>query len=167
MFETQNHTLSTKSEYSQNPVDLSKTNTISKLASRFSLSRSTLLYYDRIGLLRPSNRTSTGHRRYDQEDYERLRLICALRKVGLSLQDVIMLLDEFTEPIQVRKMLEKRSMQVVHEMKLLDKQNLVLTDMISKLKHLKNDSKMVRNIWLMFRFADAEASSSKTPKATK
>ncbi len=78
-----------------------------------------------------------------------------------------MLLDEFTEPIQVRKMLEKRSMQVVHEMKLLDKQNLVLTDMISKLKHLKNDSKMVRNIWLMFRFADAEACSSKTPKATK
>ena len=50
-----------------------------------------------------------------------------------------MLLDEFTEPTQVRKMLQKRSMEVVHEMKLLEKQNLVLTDMISKLKHLKNE----------------------------
>ena len=148
-------------------MEISETITISELASKFSLSRSTLLYYDRIGLLRPNKRTWTGHRRYEQEDYERLRLICALRKVGLSLQDVIMLLDEFTEPIQVRKMLQKRSMEVVHEMKLLEKQNLVLTDMISKLKHLKNSSQMVRNIWLMFRFADCEACSVKTEEATK
>ncbi len=49
-----------------------------------------------------------------------------------------MLLDEFTEPDQVRKMLQKRSMEVVHEMQSLEKQNLVLTDMISKLKHLKS-----------------------------
>ena len=123
---------------------MSKTTTISELASKFSLSRSALLYYDRIGLLRPSKRTSTGHRRYDQEDYERLELICALRKVGLSLQDVIMLLDEFTEPIQVRKMLQNRSIEVVREMKLLEKQYLVVTDMISKLEHLKNSSQTVR-----------------------
>ncbi len=148
-------------------MNISKTNTISELASKFSLSRSTLLYYDRIGLLKPSNRTSTGHRRYEQEDYERLGLICALREVGLSLQDVIMLLDTFTEPNQVCKMLEKRFLEVVHEMKSLDKQNLVLTDMISKLKHLKTGSQMVRNIWLMFRSADAEACSLKTEEATK
>ena len=143
-----------------------ETSTISALASKFSLSRSTLLYYDRIGLLRPSKRTPTGHRRYEQEDYERLRLICALRKVGLSLQDVIMLLDEITEPIQVREMLQKRSTEVFREMKSLEKQNLVLADMISKLKHLKSSSQMVRTIWLMFRFADCEASSVKTEKAT-
>lgn len=151
-------------------MDISKTNTISELASKFSLSRSTLLYYDRIGLLRPSHRTSTGHRKYEQEDYERLRLICALRKVGLSLQDVIILLDEFTEPAQVWEMLQKRSLEVVHEMKLLEKQNLVLTDMISKLKHLKKSEegwKMFRNIWLMFRFADCEARPAKPEKATE
>ncbi|MDC0262442.1 MerR family transcriptional regulator [Verrucomicrobia bacterium] len=146
---------------------MSKTTTISELASKFSLSRSALLYYDRIGLLRPSKRTSTGHRRYDQEDYERLELICALRKVGLSLQDVIILLDEFTEPDQVSKMLQKRSMEVVHEMQSLEKQNLVLTDVISKLKHLKSRSQMVRNIWLMFRFADCKACSVETEEATK
>ena len=146
---------------------MSKTTTISELASKFSLSRSALLYYDRIGLLRPSKRTSTGHRRYDQEDYERLGLICAFRKVGVSLQDVIMLLDEFTEPDQVRKMLQKRSMEVVHEMQSLEKQNLVLTDVISKLKHLKSSSQMVRNVWSMFRFADCKACSVETEEATK
>ena len=96
-----------------------------------------------------------------------MRLICALRKVGLTLQDVIILLDEFTEPTQVCEMLQKRSLEVVDEMKLLEKQNLVLTDMISKLKHLKNSSQMVRNIWLMFRFADCEARSQKPEEASK
>lgn len=144
-----------------------ETCSISKLASKFSLSRSTLLYYDRIGLLSPSKRTTTGHRRYEQEDYERLRLICALRKVGLSLQDVIMLLDEFTEPNQVCEMLQKRSKEVFHELESLRKQHCVLTDMISKLKHLKDSSQMVRNIWLMFRFADCEASSVTTEEASK
>jgi len=148
-------------------VNISKSITISELASKFSLSRSTLLYYDKIGLLRPRNRTSTGHRRYEQEDYERLRLICALRKVGLTLQDVIILLDEFTEPTQVCEMLQKRSLEVVDEMKSLEKQNLVLTDMISKLKHLKNSSQMARNIWLMFRFADCETRSQKPEEASK
>ena len=78
-----------------------------------------------------------------------------------------MLLDEFTEPDQVSKMLQKRSMEVVHEMQSLEKQNLVLTDVISKLKHLKSRSQMVRNIWLMFRFADCKACSVETEEATK
>ena len=96
-----------------------------------------------------------------------MRLICALRKVGLTLQDVIILLDEFTEPTQVCEMLQNRSLEVVDEMKSLEKQYLVLTDMISKLKHLKNSSQMVRNIWLMFRFADCEARSQKPEEASK
>jgi hypothetical protein len=87
--------------------------------------------------------------------------------VGLTLQDVIILLDEFTEPTQVCEMLQNRSLEVVDEMKSLEKQYLVLTDMISKLKHLKNSSQMVRNIWLMFRFADCEARSQKPEEASK
>jgi len=43
----------------------------------------------------------------------------------------------------------------------------VLTDMISKLKHLKNSSQMARNIWLMFRFADCETRSQKPEEASK
>ena len=78
-----------------------------------------------------------------------------------------MLLDEFTEPNQVCEMLQKRSEEVFHELESLRKQHFVLTDMISKLKHLKDSSQMVRNIWLMFRFADCEASSMTTEEASK
>ncbi len=40
--------------------------TISKIARACSLSRSTLLYYDRISLLRPSGRTASGYRYYTE-----------------------------------------------------------------------------------------------------
>jgi len=36
----------------------------SQLAGRFGLSRSTLLYYDSIGLLSPSERTASNYRLY-------------------------------------------------------------------------------------------------------
>lgn len=66
--------------------------TIGTLAARFGLSRSTLLYYDRIGLLRPAERTAGGYRRYGSGDVERLALICRYRRAGLPLEVVAGLL---------------------------------------------------------------------------
>jgi MerR family transcriptional regulator, thiopeptide resistance regulator len=65
-----------------------KTHTISKLGRMFGLSRSTLLYYDRIGLLTPSVRTESGYRLYTEDDVERLQRICSLRRTSLSLNDI-------------------------------------------------------------------------------
>ena len=66
--------------------------TVRKLAARFGLSRSTLLYYDRIGLLRPSARSAAGYRLYDADSAERLRLICSYKNAGLGLQEIADLL---------------------------------------------------------------------------
>jgi MerR family transcriptional regulator, thiopeptide resistance regulator len=67
--------------------------TISRLAKAFSLSRSTLLYYDRIGLLSASSRTTAGYRLYDSGTAERLRRICALRETGVPLEDIHAILE--------------------------------------------------------------------------
>jgi len=67
---------------------------ISRLARRFGLSRSTLLYYDRIGLLRAGSRTSAGYRRYGAAEERRLRRICELRKAGLCLRDIRVMLGD-------------------------------------------------------------------------
>ncbi len=75
-----------------------KTYSISKLARLFGLSRSTLLYYDRIGLLPPSGRTSSGYRIYTREDADRLERICNLRRTGLSLKDVMSMMRSQEEP---------------------------------------------------------------------
>jgi len=62
--------------------------TISQLGRRFGLSRSALLYYDRLGLLTPSSRTAKGYRLYSESDASRLDLICTYRRAGLSLEEV-------------------------------------------------------------------------------
>lgn len=66
---------------------------VSQLGRRFGLSRSTLLYYDRIGLLSPSARSPAGYRVYGDADVKRLEAICRYRKGGLGLRAIAELLD--------------------------------------------------------------------------
>jgi DNA-binding transcriptional MerR regulator len=54
----------------------------------------TLHHYDRIGLLRPSVRSSAGYRGYDQSDLARLQRILAYRELGFALEDIARLLDD-------------------------------------------------------------------------
>ncbi len=58
---------------------------IGELSRRFGLSRSTLLYYDKAGVLRPSARAENGYRVYSDADCENLELICLYRKAGLPI----------------------------------------------------------------------------------
>ena len=58
----------------------------------FNLSRSTLLYYHRIGLLRPNARSPAGYRLYSDDDKERLTAICNFRQAGLGLEEIRKLL---------------------------------------------------------------------------
>lgn len=62
--------------------------TVGRLAARFRLSRSTLLYYDRVGVLSPSGRSAAGYRLYDAGDVQRLAMICEYRRVGLPLETI-------------------------------------------------------------------------------
>lgn len=61
---------------------------ITELARQFGLSRSALLYYDRIGLLVPSERSESNYRHYSAADRERLASICSLRKAGVDVEGI-------------------------------------------------------------------------------
>ena len=61
---------------------------VTELAQTFGLSRSALLYYDRIGLLAPSGRSEAGYRLYSPADRDRLATICSFRQAGLTLGDI-------------------------------------------------------------------------------
>lgn len=65
-----------------------KTFSISQFARQFGLSRSALLYYDRIGLLPPSGRLGSGYRFYTARDQRRLKRIRELREAGLTLVEI-------------------------------------------------------------------------------
>ena len=61
---------------------------IGELARDAGLTVRTLRHYDQIGLLAARERTGSGHRRYSENDLYRLLRIRALRRLGLSLEDV-------------------------------------------------------------------------------
>jgi DNA-binding transcriptional MerR regulator len=52
----------------------------------YGLSRSTLLYYDSIGLLKPRERSPSGYRLYSPADRDRLRRIVLFRSLGVPLE---------------------------------------------------------------------------------
>ena len=67
--------------------------TVTNLARACKLSRSTLLYYESIGLLARPRRTAGNYRAYTPRDLERLRQVCVYRDAGVPLADIRQLLD--------------------------------------------------------------------------
>ena len=68
--------------------------TVGELARLAGITVRTLHHYDRIGLVRPSERTSAGYRSYDVGDLDRLQQVLLYRELGFPLEDVATLLDE-------------------------------------------------------------------------
>ncbi|MET8981792.1 MerR family transcriptional regulator [Streptomyces sp. NPDC004539] len=54
----------------------------------------TLHHYDAIGILPPSARTPTGHRRYTDADLDRLQRLLFYRELGFPLDEIATLLDD-------------------------------------------------------------------------
>lgn len=66
---------------------------IGEVADEVGLSLRTIRYYEEIGLVEPSGRTEGGFRLYTDSDLERLRLVKALKPVGMSLETMAELLE--------------------------------------------------------------------------
>jgi DNA-binding transcriptional MerR regulator len=81
--------------------------TVSALAKASGLSRSTLLYYDRLGLLRPARRSASNYRLYDAADARRLEQICLYRQMGIPLKEIPQLLPDSRSSASV-EILRKR-----------------------------------------------------------
>jgi DNA-binding transcriptional MerR regulator len=60
---------------------------ISEMAALTGLSRTALLYYEKLGLIR-ADRQANGYRIYSDMDLQRLRLIQKLQAGGLSLKEI-------------------------------------------------------------------------------
>ena len=62
--------------------------TISEVAERTGLSRHTLRYYERDGLMLTVDRAGSGHRRYSERDLGWIELITKLRATGMPIREV-------------------------------------------------------------------------------
>ncbi len=122
------------------------TYTISQLAKAFGLSRSTLLYYDRIGLLKASSRSAAGYRIYTQSDRKRLEQICMFRNAGLCLADVKRLLATDDAPGAV--ILERRLREIGDQISSLRNQQRVITAMLKTMTTGHFDPIPDKDMWV-------------------
>jgi|SRR5580704_2279181 DNA-binding transcriptional MerR regulator len=67
---------------------------VGELARATGLTVRALHYYEEIGLLRPSRRSSAGHRLYDAADVARLYRISLLRRLGFPLDQITSVIED-------------------------------------------------------------------------
>ncbi len=86
--------------------------------SRLSLvSVKALRYYDELGLLKPARvDDGTGYRYYSTSQLTRLNRILVMKDMGLSLEQISLLLDQEPTPDQIRGMLRLKQVELSQQM---------------------------------------------------
>jgi MerR family transcriptional regulator, thiopeptide resistance regulator len=103
---------------------------VGKLARRFGLSRTTLLYYDRIGLLTPSGRSAAGYRFYGEDRVRRLEAICRYREAGVPLAQITALVGGAPRSVAIG-ILERRLDQLNREIAARREQQRILAQLMA------------------------------------
>jgi DNA-binding transcriptional MerR regulator len=120
--------------------------TISQLAKRAGLSRSTLLYYDRTGLLKAEGRNPAGYRLYSEQNFQRLERICALRAAGLLLKDIQKMLS--TQAAPGSQILERRLKELGAEAVRIRQQQHLIAGMLKQMPGRKKAHVMDKAGWV-------------------
>lgn len=92
--------------------------TIKEISQRFNLTQDTLRYYERIGLIPPVPRNSSGNREYDEESCRWIEFIKCMRSSGLPIEILIEYVNLFQkgdETVGARKelLVEQRNQLLV------------------------------------------------------
>ena len=120
--------------------------TIGQVAKKYSLSRSTLIYYDSIGVLIPSGRSESNYRLYSENDLQKMDRIQLFRSAGLSLDSIGLLLQ--TESSDLSSTLESRLFVINDEIeKLQDQQKTILKILENEILE-KNVRVITKDVWV-------------------
>jgi DNA-binding transcriptional MerR regulator len=134
--------------------------TIGELARQQGLSRSTLLYYDRLGLLRPVNRSEGNYRLYSPAEAARLEQICLYRRMGVPLKEVVVLLEQVdSESPRAAQILAGRLRSLEEEVTRLQEQQRQIIRLLASM----NCAPSVRHRGQTARKAQPHAGSSGLP----
>jgi DNA-binding transcriptional MerR regulator len=108
--------------------------TIGQVSQQSGLSRSTLLYYHRLGLLRPVNRSHGNYRLYTANDVERLNQVCLYRKMGIPLEEIKRLLDSRQDDTPAKRILQHRLAVLEEEIDLRQQQQQQILRLLKQLR---------------------------------
>ena len=120
--------------------------TVSTLARRCGLSRSSLLHYESMGLLRRPPRTGGNYRAYTEKDLLRLQQIGVYRKVGLSLAAIREVLDR---PIgSAAQVLEHRLVDIDAEIETLRGHQRAILRLLQRSRTLRRREMITKDKWV-------------------
>jgi len=120
--------------------------TIGQVAKKYSLSRSTLIYYDSIGVLTPSGRSDSNYRLYSDSDLKKMDKISLFRDAGLSLNTISMLLDK--EGNELNQSLEHRLLSINTEIQGLRNQQKVILQILESKSAIRNSRVVTKETWV-------------------
>ncbi|MVX62672.1 methyltransferase domain-containing protein [Clostridium chromiireducens] len=84
---------------------------IGEFAKRSGVTVKTLLHYDKIGLLKPSEKTDSGYRIYCEDDFLKLQQITTLKFIGLSLREISHVINESGENLEHMITIQKKALE--------------------------------------------------------
>jgi DNA-binding transcriptional MerR regulator len=125
--------------------------TVSTLARRCGVSRSTLLYYESMGLLRRPPRTAGNYRAYAEKDLLRLQQIGVYRKVGLGLAAIREVLDR--PGSNAAATLERRLVDIDAEIETLRGHQRAIVRLLQRSRAFRRREMITKDKWVAIMLA--------------
>ena len=120
--------------------------TIGQVAKKYGLSRSTLIYYDNIGILTPSGRSESNYRLYSDNDLKKMDRMMLFRSAGLSLDSIPSLLDKKGDDLN--STLEHRLSSINNEIQGLRNQQKVILNILKNESAVKGSRVITKETWV-------------------
>jgi DNA-binding transcriptional MerR regulator len=120
--------------------------TVTNLARACGLSRSTILYYETMGLLKPARRSAGNYRVYGEKDLQRLRQICIYRRAGLKLEDIRSILDKASS--DAAGVLKRRLVELSGEIEMLRDHQRAIARLLIDTDQLRRFPMVTKEKWV-------------------
>jgi MerR family transcriptional regulator, thiopeptide resistance regulator len=120
--------------------------TVAKLARACGLSRTAVLYYESLGLLKPARRTEGNYRSYGERELQRLQQICFYRAAGLKLGDIRSILDG--PRAGAAGVLKRRMAELGGEIERLCEHQKAIARLLTETHQLRRVSMVTKEKWV-------------------
>lgn len=114
--------------------------TTGEIAKLTGITVRTVQYYDSRGILMPSDFSEGGRRLYNDEDLKKLRIICFMRDLDISINSIAEILEAENSEKIISVMLEQKLALVEEELAEQEKRRDTLLTIQKEMKHYNNFS---------------------------
>jgi DNA-binding transcriptional MerR regulator len=120
--------------------------TVTQLARACGLSRSTVLYYESMGLLKAGRRSTANYRLYGDKELLRLRQVRLYRDAGLKLTDIRSLLNE--PSTDAAAVLNRRLAEIEGEIQEMRDHQRAIVRLLKDTRRLRRMTMITKQKWV-------------------